>query len=233
MLPRTRGVSHVPGTPARQTVEPVSQAARRARRAGKVVLQLYREYAAPVADAARRMGVTCRDGCAHCCKLPATATVPEMVLVVEYLVSRGDWEKRRPALERALEHQLTEFATINVLVERERTSFFRRQIACAFLKDDRCEIYSVRPAVCRYHMAVSPPENCEVGPEDKPISMVNLHKIESTIALKGAAELGELTGGPIALTFVLAADLLGVKLDIKRSLIDRVSNVSLKVTKSA
>jgi len=50
----------------------MSQDARRARRAGKVVLQLYREHAPFVADAASRMGVTCEEGCSHCCKLPAT-----------------------------------------------------------------------------------------------------------------------------------------------------------------
>lgn len=207
----------------------MSQAERRARRAGKVVLQLYREYAPYVDDAAARMSVTCREGCSHCCRLPATATVPEMVPVVEYLTSRGDWTKRRPALEKALDHQLAEFTTVNVLVEHERLAFFSRQLACAFLKEDRCEIYPVRPAVCRYHMVVSPPENCEAGPKTKPIALVNLREIEQTVALQGAAELGELAGGPIALAFVRAADLLGVRLNIDRSRIKQVTNVSFKV----
>lgn len=207
----------------------MSQDERRARRAGRVVLQLYREYEPHVADAAERLNVTCREGCSHCCKLPATATVPEMVLVVEHLTSRGDWERRRPALKRELEHQLSEFASVNVLDERERVAFFQRQLACAFLKNDRCEIYPVRPAVCRYHMVVSPPENCEVGPEARPLVLVDLHKVEHAVAIKSAEALGELTGGPIALAFVLAADLLGVKLDIDRSLIKHVTNVHIKV----
>lgn len=211
----------------------MSQDARRARRAGKVVLQLYREHDPHVAEAAARMGVTCKEGCSHCCKLPATATVPEMVSVVEYLTSRCDWERRRPALERELSHQLAEFADVNVLDERERVAFFRRQLPCAFLKDARCEIYAVRPTVCRYHMVVSPPENCEVSPEPRPIALVDLHKIEHAIAIKGAEAYGELTGGPIALAFVLAADLLGVKLNVDRSLIQRVTNVRIKVRKSS
>ena len=152
----------------------MSQDERRARRAGRVVLQIYREHEERVADAAARLNVTCREGCSHCCKLPATATVPEMVLVVEHLARRPDWERRRPALERALEHQLSEFASVDVLDERERVAFFRRQLACAFLRDDRCEIYPVRPAVCRYHMVVSPPANCEVGPAARPIALVDL-----------------------------------------------------------
>jgi Fe-S-cluster containining protein len=209
----------------------MSQDARRAKRAGKVVLQLYREHAPAVADAAERLNVSCKEGCAHCCKLPATATVPEMVPVVEYLTGRDDWARRRPALERELTRQLTAFAGVNVLDECERVAFFRRQLACTFLKDNRCEIYAVRPTVCRYHMVVSSPENCEVGPEARPISIVDLRDIENTIAIKSAEEFGELTGGPIALAFVLAAQMLGVKLDINRELLRRVTMVRIAVKK--
>jgi Fe-S-cluster containining protein len=207
----------------------VSQDERRARRAGKVVLQLYREHAPYVAQAAERMGVTCKEGCSHCCKLPATATVPEMVLVVDYLTKRCDWPKRKPLLERELARQLTEFAAVDVLDEKARIAFFRRQLPCAFLKDDRCEIYEVRPTVCRYHMVVSSPDNCVHGPKAKPIALVDLRKIEHGIAIKSAEAFGELTGGPIALAFVLAADLLDVRLDIDRTLLKNVTNVHIKV----
>lgn len=209
----------------------MSQDARRARRAGKVVLQLYKEHAPRVADAAARMGVTCKEGCSHCCKLPATATVPEMVPVVEHLARRPDWERRRPTLERALTRHLVEFSSVDVLDERERVAFFKRQLACVFLKDDRCQIYALRPAVCRYHMVVSPPGNCE-GPEPKPIAMVDLRQIEQAIAIRGAETFGELTGGPIALAFVLAADLIGVKLHVDRDLVKRVTGVRIEVRKS-
>ena len=208
----------------------MSQDARRAKRAGKVVLQLYRDHAPQVADAAARMGVSCKEGCAHCCMLPATATIPEMVPVVQYLVGRADWNRRRPALERELVHQLTEFAGVNVLDERERVAFFRRQLSCTFLTSDkRCEIYAVRPTVCRYHLVVSSPDNCEVGPEPRPIALVDLRKIEHAIAIKAAEAFGELTGGPIALAFVLAAKFLGVKLNVDDTLMKRVTMVRIKV----
>ena len=208
----------------------MSQDERRAKRAGKVVLQLYREYAPTVADAAERMGVTCKEGCAHCCMLPATATIPEMVPIVEYLVGRCDWNRRRPALERELTHQLAEFAGVNVLDPIERQRFFTRQLPCAFLtKDKRCEIYAVRPTVCRYHMVVSPPENCALGAGDPTVARVDLRKIENTVAVHAAQALGELTGGPIALAFVLAAKLLGVKLDVDRKLMRRVTMVRIEV----
>jgi len=210
----------------------VSQEGRRAKRASKVVLQLYREHAPLVAEAVATMGVTCKEGCAHCCTLPATATIPEMVPVVEYLTSRCDWEQRRPALERELVKQLTAFAGVNVLDERERVAFFQRQLPCMFLTPDRrCEVYAVRPTVCRYHMVVSPPENCELGPgaEPKPIALVDLRKIEHATALAGAQAFGSLTGGPIPLVFVLAAKALGVRLDVPAALLDGVTMVHMRV----
>ena len=207
----------------------MSQDARRAKRAGKVVLQLYREHAAAVADAAERLGVTCKTGCAHCCMLPATATIPEMVPVVEYLASRCDWNQRKPALERELTHQLTEFAGVNVLDPDERKRFFTRQLPCTFLKDKHCEIYAVRPTVCRYHMVVSPPDNCALGAGDPTVARVDFRKIENTVAIHAAQALGELTGGPIALAFVLAAKLLGVKLNVDHELMRRVTMVRIGV----
>jgi len=177
------------------------------------------------------MGVTCKKGCTHCCMLPATATVPELVPVVEYLTGQCDWGKRKPALESELTRQLTAFDNVNVLDERERDDFFARQIPCAFLKDRSCEIYPVRPAVCRYHMVVSPPQNCALGSADPNVALVDWREIENTVAIKGATAFGELTGGPIALAFVLAADLLDVKLDVDRELVKRVTNVRIPMRK--
>lgn len=200
----------------------MSQQARKGRRAGRVVLQIYRQHAEAVADAASRLGVTCKEGCAHCCMLPATATVPEMVPVVDDLAQRDDWRVRRPALEKALAVQLTAFAGVDVLDANEREGFFRRQLPCMFLKDRRCEIYALRPAVCRYHMVVSPPENCANGAADSSVVRVDTRDVETAVAVLPAQEFGELLGGPIAVAFVLAAQALGVKLDIDATLLERV-----------
>ncbi|HSX23433.1 MAG TPA: YkgJ family cysteine cluster protein [Gaiellaceae bacterium] len=208
----------------------MSQDERRAKRAGKVVLQLYRERETFVADAAKRMGVMCSEGCAHCCMMPATATVPEMVPVVQHLASRPDWDKQRPALEKKLARQLAEFEGVNVLDENERVAFFRRQLPCAFLTPQkRCGIYAVRPTVCRYHMVVSAPENCAHGAQDENVVMVDLSKLEREVAVEAAREFGELTGGPLALAFVLAAKLLGVKLDVDPGLLRRVAKVRVRM----
>lgn len=123
----------------------MSQEVRRARRAGKVVLQLYREHAPYVAEAATRLGATCKEGCSHCCTLPATTTVPEMVPVVEYLAGRNDWEKRRPALERELNHQLAAFADVNVLIEEVAAYRALGQTPHGFLYDPGGDILAKPP----------------------------------------------------------------------------------------
>jgi Fe-S-cluster containining protein len=208
----------------------MSQDARRAKRAGKVVLQLYRDNAAYVSEAAAALGVTCKSGCAHCCMLPATATVPEMVLVVEYLTGRSDWPQKRPVLERELTRQLAAFAGVDILDKRSREDFFTRQLPCAFLtKDKRCGIYEVRPTVCRYHMVVSSPDNCALGAGDPTVARVDLQTIETAIAVEAATAYGDLTGGPIALAFVLAAKALGVKLNIDPALIRGAQTVRVEV----
>lgn len=208
----------------------MSQETRRAKRAGRVVLQLYRDNASYVADAAAQLGVTCKPGCAHCCMLPATATVPEMVPVVEYLTARSDWKELRPQLVRDLTRHLTEFAGVDILDRKQREAFFTRQLPCVFLtKDKRCGIYEVRPTVCRYHMVVSPPENCAHGAAKPTFARVDLQSLETTLAVEGAKAFGELTGGPIALVFVLAAKILGVKLDIDPALIRGVTRVRVRV----
>lgn len=198
----------------------MSQDARRAKRAGRVMLQLYRDNASYVAEASAVLGVTCKPGCAHCCTLPATATVPEMALVVQYLTSRCDWPAKRPALERELTRQLQAFAGVDILDKQSREDFFTRQLPCAFLTaDKRCGIYDVRPTVCRYHMVVSPPANCALGAGDPNVARVDLRTIETQLAVEGAKAYGELTGGPVALAFVLAAKALGVTLDVDPALV--------------
>jgi len=212
----------------------MSQDARLARRAGKVVLQLYREHDPAAKEIAERMGTPCKEGCSHCCQLPATATIPEMVPIVDYLTQRNDWPKRRPALERELTRQLVAYDGVNVLDEDARIAFFRRKLSCVFLtSSQRCDVYAVRPTVCRYHMVTSSPDNCAAGAKVDEISIVDMHETENAIALGAAAALGELTGGPIALAFVLAADMLGIKLKIDRDLIKRVTMVRIPVKKQA
>lgn len=192
----------------------MSQLERRARRAGRVVLQVYQKYDQPISDHAVKRGATCRDGCSSCCLLPATASVPEMVPVVEHLVGRTDWDEVKPELERAIRLNLAATDGLNLGDRQARAAFFSKQIACVFLKDGRCSIYDLRPASCRYHYVVSPPENCSPLALDNRTSRLDLRKLEDLVIMAGSSVLGEMTGGTIAAAFAVAANAIGVKLDV-------------------
>ena len=54
--------------------------------------------------------------------------------------------------------------------------YFALQIACPFLEDESCSIYSQRPLVCREYLVTSPAEYCfeETSPKRAPYSLAGL-----------------------------------------------------------
>lgn len=119
----------------------------------EILAELYKKLD-PVAEKyAAEMKVSCRKGCAHCCYLFATATLPEGLLIAQKLLSSADWKEWLPKLKAAsLEHC---FVGVN------KVTYFRKGLPCVFLGEGNlCQIYAERPAACRYHYVVSPPENC-------------------------------------------------------------------------
>lgn len=199
----------------------MSQRARTARRAGRVVLQVYREQEPAVAAGLERFPTTCRDGCSHCCKLPASASTAEMIPVAESLISSPTWKERKPGLVREVNRMIQEMAACDLHDEEKRAAFFKRQMRCLFLKADRCTIYALRPAVCRYYFAVSPPENCALGAADTLVGRIDLSKLEARVTAAGAIELGELSGGPIPVALVLAMRYLGEPFPVDETALKR------------
>lgn len=187
----------------------------RAQRAGLVVLQVYAKYDDALKPALEAKGVTCRSGCSHCCRLPALASVAEMVPVVLALSQREDWLTAiRPALELKIAEQLAVVSTFNVNDAGERSEYLGKQIACVFLgEDEMCRVYELRPSACRYHYVVTPPENCSPLLPDATVARVDLRKLEELVALAGAKEMSGILAGPIPASFVFAARMLGVDFD--------------------
>jgi len=199
-----------------------------ARRAGKVVLQLYRETEGDVQRRIERWGpTTCTEGCAHCCRLMAITTVPEMIPVVEYLVAQPDWETRRPELERRTIEYLQALVEVGLSDDPDdpaRLAWWKKQIACPLLENERCSAYAARPSVCRFHYAVTPATECRVrlDRDEQPIiGRIDLRDIELTIAVISAKEAGLLTHGSIPACFVMACRLLGVRFDVPDGLAAR------------
>lgn len=108
-----------------------------------------------VAEQARATGPqpACQAGCAHCCHLRVEATEPEVFHIAQYLRAQPA-EALADALSALQRHVAT--AALNP------TNPARQ--ACSFLVDDRCSIYSHRPAACRKAHSLSAQHCAEQSP---------------------------------------------------------------------
>jgi Fe-S-cluster containining protein len=84
----------------------------------------------------------CRQGCHHCCYLRVQASVPEILLLAEWLQTRkapDELHELRSKLRLAA-------ADPRVLSPTEKP---QQRIACALLSDGVCGAYEARPLACR------------------------------------------------------------------------------------
>ena len=117
--------------------------------------------------------VSCRAGCAACCRDLVAVSAPEAFHLAD-VVARAPVEERGDLLAR--------FAAQNAAVDahglrdgleallagtsspEERRAFaaryFSHRIDCAFLRDESCRIHGDRPLTCRDLNVTSPPEWC-------------------------------------------------------------------------
>jgi Fe-S-cluster containining protein len=126
------------------------------------------------AQAARETGqleVSCRKGCAACCRkllLIAPAEAHRLAHLVGDLPEpqRGSVLSRFAKAIRALEAGglLAELRAAPRMCEPELYDlgerFFRLWVDCPFLENEECVIYAERPLACREYAVFSPPEWC-------------------------------------------------------------------------
>ena len=93
----------------------------------------------------------CKAGCAHCCHVRVEATEPEVFRIAQHLAAQPT-DQLDGVTSRLRQH-----------TTHAKNSAARQP--CSFLVDDRCSIYSVRPAACRkahslsvHHCATQAPE---------------------------------------------------------------------------
>ena len=79
----------------------------------------------------------CRAGCAYCCHVRVEATDPEIFYIARRV-------RKWPAAQLA-----DLLAKLRGCVAEQRAGSGDTRQACAFLVDERCSIYEVRPASCR------------------------------------------------------------------------------------
>ncbi len=114
--------------------------------------------------------VSCKKGCGACCR--------QLVPIAEVEARRirdlvNDLPEPRRSLIRArfveARRRLEETGMLEKLLRRDEwndnyrsiaLAYFGLKIACPFLEEESCSIYSDRPVVCREYLVVSPPEHC-------------------------------------------------------------------------
>ncbi len=155
--------------------------------------------------------VTCKPGCAACCRHMVPISTTEAAMIRE-LIAEMPPERQQATRERFA--QAVRIMESAELVEdfnfdlpptgpdyRELgLKYLSLGIECPFLVDEACSIYAERPLVCREYLAVSPPENCartnDRGVEIVPIAL-SASKAVSTLGTKGNSP----TWLPLTLTF--------------------------------
>jgi Fe-S-cluster containining protein len=94
--------------------------------------------------------ISCRKGCAFCCKMNVDVNAMEVQLILHYV------KHHRIPIDR-------EYLKAQTKVPKEQLAFTPGISACVFLQRDRtCAIYPVRPMACRKYAVTTPAELCNI-----------------------------------------------------------------------
>jgi len=147
-----------------------------------------------LADAVTRMAesavekqgqkISCKKGCAACCRSMIPVSEVEARRIHELVESLPE-PRRSQVLARLADvlGRLEQAGLLDELRSRERWTdpdykktevrYFLQGIACPFLDDESCSIYPDRPASCREFLVTSPAEKC-AQPTNDEVSIVKL-----------------------------------------------------------
>ena len=116
--------------------------------------------------------ISCREGCAACCRQMVPISPFEAEALADWIrslpdTSRADLAARFRSALLALNERGTLGRLTEVLCSGEglgskslAKDYFGAWVDCPFLIDERCGIHPIRPLACREYVVVSPPEYC-------------------------------------------------------------------------
>jgi Fe-S-cluster containining protein len=150
---------------------PITSIVPLARRLGEESLKLEEHQARSSGRA-----ISCRMGCAACCRMLVPLSPPEAFSLLEYVEQLP--EDRQAAIGRKLTASKAELAAVGLLKRLESVADAERAIPdeelepinqayyalrhpCPFLENEMCSLYEARPAACRELLVTSPPELCQ------------------------------------------------------------------------
>lgn len=140
----------------------------------------------------RGQAVSCRKGCAACCRQIVPLTEVEAVELA-LIVSRMPEPRRAEVLRRfdAARLQLARVGLLDQLRNVDQApiadqaafglAYFQEAIACPFLEDEACIIHADRPLACREFQVVSSPEHCSHPQEARTVRTEVLADVSSAV----------------------------------------------------
>ncbi len=150
---------------------PITSIVSLTRRLGEEILKLEEHQS-------RQAGhtVSCRMGCAACCRMLVPLSPPEAFSLVEYVEQLPN--DRREAIEHKLRASKSNLAAHGLLdrlqavadaehpipdeeLEPINRAYYALRHPCPFLENEICSIYEARPAACRELLVTSPAELCD------------------------------------------------------------------------
>jgi Fe-S-cluster containining protein len=148
--------------------------------------------------------VSCREGCAACCRQLVVVSPLEALAIRAWVDARpelapglGAAHERhagqvagRPSLATAL----AALDEVGGKPEPEvagalEVAYFSASLPCPFLRDERCGIYPVRPFACREHFALSEPTLCAIDP-DRVVAPDTRVEFKTVAAIAGSRAFG-------------------------------------------
>jgi Fe-S-cluster containining protein len=178
---------------------------------------------AVVGVAAREARVSCREGCAACCRQMVGISLAE-ALSLRQLISEMPGERQTVIRERfaAATRRLGEAGLLapgweaGALMLQMRSvsrgrdpwvelvdDYYYLRIDCPFLEGERCGIYEQRPLICREYAVRTPAENCSC-PGRAPIEALDLPVRMSDAMTEISASSGMQGPRRMPLVFALA-----------------------------
>jgi Fe-S-cluster containining protein len=143
----------------------------------RALLPMVQSLTDAVVDAATRhvqeqgQSISCKHGCAACCRQLVPVSETEARQVADLVESLPE-PRRGQVRDRFVEAQRRLMAA-GLLERLQRHNdwshaeswplgleYLRERIACPFLEEESCSIYADRPTACREYLVTSPAENC-------------------------------------------------------------------------
>ncbi|MGA7342207.1 MAG: YkgJ family cysteine cluster protein [Terracidiphilus sp.] len=117
--------------------------------------------------------ISCRAGCAACCRQMVPVSLFEAEALTEWMRSLPEEQQAQLAarFHRALS-ALRDAGVIDKIIKEDwvleedpttqlAIDYFHAYVACPFLEDENCTIHPFRPLACREYLVTSPPALCQ------------------------------------------------------------------------